>query len=131
MTERCAEQPIITSLCVAYDNHKNSEEYMKAVQQSEKRQQNQLKVSEALWWAEHKLHRGRHISFQARAGKVTFLDLPQWKQDLAENYENGKLGEEVTKLHKKREAEQCALKYAGAGASICSRLSASVDVPLC
>ena len=131
VTERCAEQPIISSLCDAYEVHKNSEEYMKAVRQSEQRRENQLKVSEALWWAEDKLHKGRHLSFQVRAGKVTFLDLPQWKQDLAENYENGKLGEEVTKLHKEREAEQTAPKYAGAGASICARLSEPVDVQLC
>ena len=81
-----------------------------------------MHLSIKIWWAEHNLHQGRHISFQVRDKQVIFLDLPQWKQDLAENYENGKLGDEVTKLHKEREAAQCALKYGGAGASVCSRL---------
>ena len=37
VTDRCAEQPIITSLCCAYEEHKSSPAYMKAVRQSEKR----------------------------------------------------------------------------------------------
>ena len=68
------------------------------------------------------------IWFLVRDKQVNFLNLPKWQQELAKNYENGKLSEEVSKLHKKRQAEQCALKYAGAAASICARLSVPIDV---
>ena len=129
VTERCAEQPIITSLCRAYESHKNSAEYMKAVEQSEKRRENQLKRSDALWWAEHNLHKGRHLSFQVRDSQVNFFHLSEWDQNLAHSYEVGSLGARIKQLHQEREAEQAAPKYAGAGASICSRLPSCAEQP--
>ena len=120
---------MITSLCRAYEEHKNSHEYMKAVQQSERRRENQLKLSDELWWAEHDLHKGRHLSFQVRDSQVNFFHLSEKDQSLAEGYEDGSLGARVKQLHQNREAEQAAPKYAGAGASICSRLPSCAEQP--
>jgi len=128
MTVPCAVQPVITALCRAYEEHKSSPAYKKAVQQSVKREANQLKLCQQLWWAEHNLHLGRDLSFQVRAELVHFFDLPEWQQRLAQDYEKGILGDISTKLHDQRETER---DYAGAGASICARLSASVQAPLC
>ena len=101
---------------------------MKAVRQSVKREHNQLKLCHQLWWAEHNLNLGRHLSFQVRAGLKNFFDLKEWQQELAQDYEKGILGDISTSLHHQRETER---EYAGAGASICARLSATVDAPLC
>ena len=128
MTVRCAEQPVITSLCRAYEKHKNSKEYMKAVRQSAKREDDQLQLCHQLWWAEHNLNQGRHLSYQVRAKLKNFFDLREWQQRLAQDYEKGILGDISTALHHQRETER---QYAGAGASICARLSASVQAPLC
>ena len=132
VTERCAEQPIILSLCAAYEEHKQSVEYKRAVLLSEQRSNNQVRLREDLWWAEYYLHLGKHLSFRVRAKQLIFLDLPPWKQELAENYEKGILGAEVARLHKERSDEIGALRYAGAAASVCARLSlpeSSADAP--
>ena len=128
MTVRCAEQPVITSLCREYEEHKKSAVYRKAVQQSEKVEHNQLRLCQQIWWAEHNLNQGRHLSFQVRAGLVSFFNLAEWQQNLAQDYEKGVLGDISRKLHHERETGR---EYAGAGASICARLSATVGAPMC
>ena len=45
----CAEQPVIDELLQDYEDHKRSEEYKKAVEQSEQRNENPLRDSQALW----------------------------------------------------------------------------------
>ena len=112
-----------------YEEHQSSNEYKKAVQQSERRRESQLKRSDELWWAEHDLHKGRHLSFKAKYSHVNFFDLSETDQSLAEGYEDGSLGARVKQLHQNREAEQAAPKYAGVGASICSRLPSCAEQP--
>ena len=129
VTYDCAAQPMITGLLRDYEEHKRSNEYKKAVEQSERRRERQLKRSADLWWAEHELHKGKHLSFQVRSSAVNFFDLSEREQSLAFGYEEGSLGARVKKLHQEREAEQAAPKYAGAGACICSRLAACAEQP--
>ena len=101
---------------------------MKAVRQSAKRERDQLQLCDQLWWAEHNLNQGRHLSFQVRAKLKNFFNLREWQQRLAQDYEKGILGDISTSLLHQRETQR---EYAGAGASICARLSATDDAPLC
>ena len=65
----CAEQPVMDELLQDYEDHKKSEEYKKAVEQSEPRNQHPLRYSQALWWAEQKEHQKKQLWGRARQGK--------------------------------------------------------------
>ena len=59
----CTEQPMIDELLWEYQKHKKSKVYREAVEQSQKRNKSQLKLSDALWWAEHGLEKGETFHF--------------------------------------------------------------------
>ena len=65
----CAEQPVMDELLQDYEDHKKSEEYKKAVEQSEQRNEHPLRYSQALWWAEQKEHPKKKLWGRARQGK--------------------------------------------------------------
>jgi hypothetical protein len=65
----CAAQPVIDELLQDYEDHKRSEEYKGAVEQSEQRNENPLRYSQALWWAEQEEHQGKKLWGRVRQGK--------------------------------------------------------------
>ena len=94
------------------------------MEKSEKRNENQLRYSQALWWAEHEEHQGKKLWCRVRQGKVDFTELARHEKDLLRDYENGHLAERIQKILQERRCVQTIPKYAGAGACVCSRLSA-------
>ena len=99
-----AAQPAWHHLLSAFEEHKNSEEYRKAVENSEHKGENHVRLSNRLWWARRDHEEGKNISFNVRAGSVEFTSLSQNHQALAEDYEAGRSGARLNALMKEKEA---------------------------
>ena len=84
-----APRPAWHDLPSAFEEHKNSEEYRKAVQNSQHKGDNHVRLCKRLWWARHDYEKGKNISFKVQAGNVQFHSLNQRDQRLAEDYRSG------------------------------------------
>ena len=98
-----AARPAWHHLLSAFEEHKNSEEYRKAVQNSQYKGDNHVRLSNRLWWARHDHEKGKNISFKVRAGNVEFDSLNQSDQRLAEDYESGRSDATLNDLIKEKE----------------------------
>ena len=98
-----AARPAWHHLLSAFEEHKNSAEYRKAVQNSQYKGDNHVRISKRLWWARHDREKGKNISFKVHAGNVEFDSLNQSDQRLAEDYESGRSDAKLNDLMKEKE----------------------------
>ena len=96
-------RPAWHHLLSAFEKHKKSEEYRKAVENSQRQGENHARRSNRLWWARHNHEKGKNISFKIRAGNVEFDSLSQSDQMLAEDYEAGRSGANLNALMNEKE----------------------------
>ena len=80
----------IKDLLEALQQHKETEQYKKAVLASAKRMDSQERISKQIWWAKANLERGNTLAEQRDAGSLCFFDLSCEDQDRVENYDSGK-----------------------------------------
>ena len=90
-------------LLSAFQEHKNSEEYRKSVENSKSKGENHVRLSNQLWWARHNHEQGKNISFKVRDASVGFTSLSQGDQSLAEDSETGRSGPKLKALMKEKE----------------------------
>ena len=111
-----AEQPtaiFLNKLIDAYEEHKKGKEYVEARHQSTQHQVGQRRLSGQVWWAQYNYSQGRKLSEMVRDKEVDFFQLPDWEQQLVEDYDYRRLAKALDEV-----LEQKAFKqqpYRGAG----------------
>ena len=98
-----AARPAWQDLLSAFEEHKNSEEYRKAVENSKRKGEDHVRLSNRLWWARHDHEKGKNISFNVCAGIVDFDSLSQDDQELAQDFEAGRTQKNLDSLKKEKE----------------------------
>jgi hypothetical protein len=63
-------QPALQHLLEAFEQHKQSPEYRKAVENSKEKEAQHVRLTKRLWWARHDHEQGKNLSFRIRAGVV-------------------------------------------------------------
>ena len=96
-------QPAWHELLTAFDEHKNSEAYLKTVEASKKKEEDHVRLSQRLWEASRNHMQGKDISFRVRAGTVQFTSLSQTQQKLAQDYEAGRSARSLDTLMKEKD----------------------------
>jgi hypothetical protein len=74
----------IKDLLEALQQHKETEQYKKAVLASAKRMDSQERISKQIWWTKANLERGNTLAEQRDAGSLCFFDLGCEDQELVE-----------------------------------------------
>ena len=80
----------IRDLLEAFEQHKQTEQYRKAVQASAKRMDSKERLSRQKWWAKANLERGKTLAEQRDDMSLCFYDLDLEDQNLITKYDSGK-----------------------------------------
>ena len=99
-----AAQPALHHLLEAFEQHKQSPEYRRALENSKEKEAKHVRLTKRLWWARHNHEQGKTLSFRVRAGHVAFNSFSQDDQTLAEDYEAGRSAARIKSLMEEREA---------------------------
>ena len=67
---------VVAQLLQDFEAHKQTDQYKAAVSRSEKRAEDQQKLSREIWWAKYDLERGRVLSTKVSEGLAKFFRLP-------------------------------------------------------
>ena len=81
---------VVNDLLEALEQHKKTDEYKKAVNNSKKRMDDQERTNRKIWWARANLERGRILAEQHDDGNLDYYDLSYEDQELVEEYDTGR-----------------------------------------
>ena len=98
-----AARPAWHDLLRAFEEHKESPEYRKAVEKSKRKGENHVRLSKSLRLARRNHEKGKNISSKVRAGDVEFDSLSQNDQTLSADYEAGRTAGRLNELMKEKE----------------------------
>jgi hypothetical protein len=88
-TVRSVEQPaaILMQLLNAYEEHKQTQQYQKAIRRNKEHQVGRLRLSQHIWWAQYNYSQGRKLSDMVKDNTCKFDDLTAKDQQLVEDFE--------------------------------------------
>ena len=66
---------VVAQLLQDFEAHKQTDQYKAAVSRSEKRAEDQQKLSREIWWARYDLEQGRLLSAKVSEGRLNFFRL--------------------------------------------------------
>ena len=98
-----SERPAWNQLLSQLEEHKNSDEYRKAVEDSQRKGDDHVRLSHAIWWARHDHEKGKNISFQILHERLKWESLRSGDQELAEDYESGRSAKRLQELFEEKE----------------------------
>ena len=104
----------LNDLLIAYDAHKETEEYQNAVERSRRRAAGRCRLSHDIRWMQYALAQGRKLSIQKNAGDIDIFDLDTDQQQLIEDFETRRSRDALDKL-----LAQKKLPYRGTGSETC------------
>ena len=117
-----AEQPtaiLLTKLIDAYLVHQKCKEHVDARNQSTKHQVSQRRLSGQVWWAQYNYSKGRKLSEMVRDKEVEFFQLPDWEQQLVEDYDYRRLAKALDEVLEQKAFKQQPYRGAGAETTGC------------
>ena len=74
----------------AFEEHKGSKQYRNAVENSQRKGQDHVRLSQQIRGARHYHEQGKIISFKVRNRVIDFSELPESEQELSQDYEAGR-----------------------------------------
>jgi len=95
------EKPVGDVLCAlinAYEDHKHTPEYQRAVETSRKKQEDHRRLSCQIWWAQHNYQQGKKLSRMLQDSVVNFDVLTSAEQSLVEDFNTSRARCELDKL---------------------------------
>ena len=81
---------VVNDLLEALEQHKKTDEYKKAVNNSKKRMDDQERTNRKIWWARANLERGRILAEQHDDGDLDYYALSYEDQELVGEYDTGR-----------------------------------------
>lgn len=114
-TRASAGQPteILFALIDDYEKHKASDQYEEARENAKKRKDEELRLSNRLWWAQTNYTQGKMLSHMVQHKQIKWEYLDDWNQQLVHDYETRALARELDEAHKQKASRQ--QPYRGAG----------------
>ena len=107
-TVRSVEQPlaILSQLLYAYEEHKQTEQYQKAIRRNKEHQVAQLRLSQQIWWAQYNYSQGRKLSDMVKDNTCKFDDLTAKDQQLVEDFDTRRSAKTLDELLRQRAFKQ-------------------------
>ena len=91
------DRPVALMQCIKdFAKHKESPEYKKAVEESQQQNKKQRRLSQQIWSAQKDMAKAKVLSQRALNGE--FLDMNEMQQQLVQDYDDGKMHEEIYNL---------------------------------
>ena len=85
-----AERPAWNQLLSQSEEHKKSDEYRKAVEDSQRKGDDHVKLSGRIWWARHDHEKGKNISFRILRENLNWDSLSPSDQEAVQEYVCGR-----------------------------------------
>ena len=110
------EKPVGDVLCAlinAYEDHKCTPEYRRAVETSLKKQEDHGRLNRRIWWAQYNYQQGAKLSRMLQQSVVSSDDLTSVEQSLVEDFDTSRARYELEGLLEQKRYRSRQMRVAG------------------